>query len=145
MRPLGSAVFLAIGLALSGCAGTLDGFSTSSSEMIYPATSYYGAPIEAQGYYPEPTYGAPYGYSSPYGRREGWQEHEWQEHRGQGFRNEGRPAYIQQGQGGGNIARPVAQPRGFPAAPAPQAPPPARPQADTNRKLIDQLGFRPSR
>ena len=155
MRPVGLAAVLAMGLAVSGCGATLDGFSASSSETLYPTTSYYGAPIYTQGYYAEPAYGAPYGYQPggitsygylpQYGRQEGWREREY---RGQGFRNEGRPAYVQQGQGGGNLP-PAAQPRGFPAGPppqmAPQPPPAASPQADTNRRLVDQLGFRPSR
>ena len=160
MRPLGSAAVLVIGLAFSGCGATLDGFSTSSSETLYPATSYYGAPVYTQGYYAEPTYGAPYGYQPNaipsygypphYCRRDGggWRERQWQEHREQGFQHEGRPTYLQQGQGGGNIP-PAAQPRSFPAGPppqmAPQPPPATRSQADQNKRLVDQLGFRPSR
>jgi hypothetical protein len=157
---------LAIGLTLCGCDGTLDSLSGSSYHNGYVTDSYYGAPIySAQGYYPQPYYGAPYGYqpgyipSYPYqpgwGRGNGWrerewQEREWQERRGQAFRNEGHSRYIQPNQGAGNIPHMAVQPPSLGrAAPpqqlAPQPPPAATSQADQNRKLIDQLGFRPSR
>jgi hypothetical protein len=135
---------LVTGLALSGCAETFDGFATSPGQEVYAAPGYYGPPgYYAPGYYnaPGPVYVAPYGYQRGWGGgREDWRDHDRHDHGNpnfqsgsQQFHHDGRPPPM------------AGQPRMSPVAPPPAAaPPPARAQADQNRKLIDQLGFRPS-
>jgi len=161
MCRLGSVAVLGVGLVLSGCSGPLDSLSASSSQNVYSAPGYYGTPVDAaQGYYPQPYYAAPYsyqpGYAAPYpyqpswSGQDGWREHESHERRERAFQNEGRQSYDQQRQDHGNNPHIGAQPRSVaPIAPSPQVaaqpPPSARSQVDQNRKLIDQLGFRPSR
>jgi len=158
MRVTGSAI-LAAGLMLSGCEGAMSGLS-STNQDVYSAPGYYGTPTyAAPGYYNGPGYAAPYpyqpGYASPYTYapgwrdRDAWREHEQRERRDHAYENDGRSnGHAYQG------ARPTppisAQPHGFaPAASPPAAPvrpPPAPPpSAHQNQRLLDQLGFQPSR
>lgn len=159
MDPLKVTVVLATGLALAGCTGTLDGLSASSGQDVYSTAGYYGtAAYPVQGYYAQPDYAAPYpyppSYVTPYAYgpgwgegRERWREHEWREPREHTFQDEGRQPL--QRQDTRHVPQMAAQPRGLsPTAPPPQMaprPPAAGPQVDQNRKLLDQLGFRPSR
>ena len=157
MDPLKVTVVLATGLALSGCAGTLDGLSPSSGQDAYSTQGYYGtSAYSAQGYYAQPGYAAPYayppGYVTPYaygpgwgGGRERWHEHEWRERR-----DDHAFPLGQQRQDTRQVPQMAVQPRSLtPTVPppqmAPRPPPAAGPQADQNRKLLDQLGFRPTR
>ncbi len=146
MDPLKVTVVIATGLALAGCAGTLDDLSASSGQDVYVTPGYYGtAAYSVQGYYAQPGYIAPYayqpGYIAPYaygpgwgGGRERWHDHEWHERRDHAFQNEGRQSFGPQRQD----TRQVPQI-------APRPPPAAGSEVDQNRKLLDQLGFRPSR
>ncbi len=151
----------ATGLTLSGCAGTLDGLSASSGQDTYATPGYYGTPAyPAPDGYAQPGYAAPSyqpGYVTPYvyegGSERGgdsWREHEWRERQQHAFQNEGREPLGQQRQDVRHVPQMTAQPRSMvPTAPSPrmvpQPPPAARPPADQNKKLLDQLGFRPSR
>lgn len=159
MYGLRRAAVLAMGLTLMACDGTLDGLSFSTSEDVYASPGYYGQPPYVQEHYAAPGYIAPYPYSpgfgGPYvaepgwGGRNGWREHEWREGREGGFSHEDRRSFSQPRQDPGNGSRVAVQPQSTaPAAPPPiasQPPPAVRPQEDQNRKLLDQLGFRPSR
>jgi hypothetical protein len=155
MRRLGSAAVLVIALMLSGCEG-LDSFAAPSNS--YTTSSYYGTPMyAAQGYYAQPYYAAPYGYQpgymppyaygfpnaygSPWGGRPSWREREW--NRDQAFQNEGRQHFNRPSQVP-NVPPVAAPPRSLPSAVSSQ-PPAAGAQATENRRLLDQLGFRPSR
>jgi hypothetical protein len=93
-------------------------------------------------------YAYQYTYQPSWGGRDGWREREWRERRERAFRNEGQP-YSQQRQNVRIVPQIAAQPRSLaPVVPPQQSatqPSAAGPQADQNRKLIDQLGFRPSR
>lgn len=112
---------LAVGLALSGCAGNLGGASIFG-ETGYPAQpdtyacGAYGAPYADYGYVP--SYGYAPGYEAPYGvpptfvapfvyeqpRRDWRREQEWREHGGDWNRGQshvwagppgtGHPAYV---------------------------------------------------
>lgn len=161
MDPLKVTIVLATGLVLSGCAGTLDGLSASSGQDVYSTPGYYSTSANSvQGYYAQPGYAAPYAYSSDYitpyvygpgwGGHERWHEHEWRERRDHAFQNEGRQPLGQQHQDTRQVPQMAVQPRSLaPTVPPPQmAPrpqPAAGPQVDQNRKLLDKLGFRPSR
>ncbi len=161
MDPLKAAVVLATGLALSGCAGTLDSLSASSGQDVYSTPGYYGTPAyPVQGYYAQPGYAAPSyppGYVTPYvigpgsgEGRERWREHEWREHKEHTFQDEGRQPFGLQRQDARQVPQMAAQPRSMgPTVPppqmAPRPPPAAGPQVDQNRQLLNQLGFRPSR
>lgn len=159
MHRVASAAGLAVGLAVSGCAGSMDSFSTSSDQSFYSTPGYYAVPSGgAPGYYAappyyaspypyQPGYAAPYLYQRPWGGRDGWREREWHERDAREFRNEGHQRFNQQP--GIQVPHMSSQPPNMtPAAPArPLAaqPPAARSPADQNRNAIDQLGFRPSR
>ena len=155
-------LLLAAGLTLSGCAGALEGVSEPSGQSVATAPGYYGTPVyPAQGYEPppgyvtsypyQPAYVAPYGYGAAgrESREREWREREWREHRERdaAYQRESRPAFEQQRR---DDRRPppmasqpqgMGQPRGAPPAP----PPAASSQVDQNKRMIDQLGFRPSR
>jgi hypothetical protein len=158
MYGLRAGAVLAMGLTLSACDGTLAGLSSTSAQEVYASPGYYGSP-SAYGPYAEPGYVAPYTYQPGYGGSYGygpgwgggwggWREHEGRERRERAFHNDDRP-FSQPPQGPGNVPHMAAQPRNLaPAAPPPMAaqpPPAATPQVQQNRKLLDQLGFRPSR
>lgn len=158
MRVAGSAATL-VGLMLSGCEGTLSDLSVPDQD-VYSAPSDYGMPMySTPGSYAEVGYVTPYayqpGYVSPYAYPRRWREHdrwreyEWREHREHAFERKGR-VYGQHHQGVQSPPTMAAQSRSFvPAAPPAALPvrPPsvATPQADQNRRLLDQLGFRSSR
>lgn len=142
-----AAAIVAAGLTLCGCDGTLDSLSASSTQNAYPAASYYGAPVySTPGYYSEPYHGAPYGYQpgyayrSPSGGGNDWRERDRHERTEQAFRNEGHQSPVQPSPGG-RVSSMGGQPQHLAAQPAPAA----TSQTDQNKKLIDQLGFRPSR
>lgn len=155
----GSAATLAMGLMLSGCEGTLSDLSVPTQD-VYSAPGDYGMPMySAPGSYVEFGYATPYayqpGYASPYayphrwGEHDRWREHEWRERQEHAFESDGR-GYGQHHHGVPSPPAMAAQPRSFapvaPPAALPVRPPSvATPQADQNRRLLDQLGFRPSR
>jgi len=147
-----------MGPTLSACDGTPGGLSSTSGQEVHASLGHDGPPLySAYGPHAGPGYVAPYAYQPGYGgscgyepgwggRRDGWREHEG---RGRGERASKMTAALQSATSG-----PRQRPNGRPAAePAPIAPlrmaspppPAARPQVDQNRKLLDQLGFRPSR
>jgi len=112
-------IILVSTLMLSACEGPASG---------YPG--YSGAP----GYYTAPGYGyaAPYAYEPvrPYSYGPSWSERErWREHQ----------------ERGGAVHQHDEHARNPPSMPQPQpARPPASSQTEHNRRLLEQLGFRPS-
>jgi hypothetical protein len=158
MNGLKAAALLAGGLVLSGCDV---GGSTYSEQESYGAPGYYGTPGYAPSGYGGPSgYAAPYGYQpgyvAPYAYGPGFRGDGGHEHRDHEFHHDGGRPINQQPQGGRQEGGrqeggrqgppPGVQPHApVPAAPMAARPPPAAaPQADHNRKLIDQLGFKPS-
>jgi hypothetical protein len=157
MRPLTMATMLAIGLTLSGCAGMLEGPGTfpdqevtvgSYNTLAYPAygaSDYYARPAYVAPYAYQPAYITPYAYAPVWGEgRDRWRDREWREHQERSFQNEGRLPLSQQRHDSPQAPQMAIQRRPPPQM-APQPSPAPRPQADQNRKLLDQLGFRPSR
>ena len=158
MDGLRSAAIVLVGLTLSACDGTLDSFSSTSTQATYATPGYYGSPAYAEGPYAAPGYVVPYGYAPAYGEfysyepgwgaRPGWHEHQWGDRRDRRFENEDRHLRDQQPHDLGSLSPMTSQPRNFtPVAPTA---PPARPQppgaqADQNQKPLGQLGFRPNR
>jgi hypothetical protein len=137
MRMTGSTITLAFGLLLSGCEGTLSDLS-GTAPNAYP------------GYYTEPGYVTPYAYQPGYDPypyppqwedHDHWHEHEWRQRRENGFENE---RYGQRRQSP-QPSPPVAAQQPHSSAPPARSPSIAPPQTDQNRRLLDQLGFRPSR
>jgi hypothetical protein len=134
MRPLTTATTLAIGLILSGCtAYSLDG-----------APDYYGRPAYVAPYAYQPAYIPPYAYGPGWEEgRDRWHDREWREHEERSYQNRGRPPLNQQSHDSRQPPQMAIQRP--PPHMASQPPPPARPPADQNRQLLDQLGFKPSR
>jgi hypothetical protein len=158
MDGLRSAAIVLIGLILSACDGTLDSFSSTSTQASYATPGYYGSPIYAEGPYAEPGYVVPYSappahggfysYEPGWGARPGWHEHQWEDRRDRRFENEDRRLHDQQRHDLSGLSPMPAQRRSFtPLAPAPPLarPQPSGGQADQNQKLLGQLGFRPNR
>jgi len=155
MDPLKIASSLALGLTLSGCAGMLEGPAAfpdqevtvgSYSTSAYPAGApgYYARPVYVAPYAYQPTYVTPYAYAPGWGEgRDRWRDRDWREHQERSFQNEGRPRLSQQGHESRQASQMAIQRPAPQVAPQPSAA--ARPQADQNRKLLDQLGFRSSR
>jgi hypothetical protein len=148
MNGLKAAALLAGGLGLSGCDV---GGSTYSEQESYGAPGYYGAPAYAPLGYGGPSgYAVPHGYQpgyvAPYAYGPGFRGDGGHEHREHEFHHDGSRPINQQPQGVRQGPPPGVQPHApVPAAPTAARPPPAAsPQADHNRKLVDQLGFKPS-
>lgn len=119
-------------LGLAGCASMADSGS-------YGSAGYYGTPeYYSPGYY-SPSYASLYGYSpAPYAYGPGWAsgQDRWREH--ERHEHLGGPPHVQGVPPAGH-PMPMAHPTPPPAPPAA-----AGPQVEHNRKLLDQLGFRPS-
>lgn len=148
MRMPGSAIALAVGFMLSGCEGALNDLPGNNQDS-YAAPGYYTAPGYVIPYAYQPDYAEPYPYASGWQDHDHWREHEWRERREHAFENEDRPR-GQRYQGAQPSPSMAGQPRGsVPAAPPPasplRSPSAATPQVDQNKRLLDQLGFRPSR
>ncbi len=153
---LRSALILATGLALSGCAGALDGTAAFGGGAPYPAPPYdyaYGGSYVDPGYAPpygyqpgyvapyayQPTYVAPFAYQQPgWDRRydrDRYDHGDWSHHDADW--NHGQP-HVWAGQPGGHPVNLTPPP-----APRP-APPPHAPDART-QQFMDALGFKPNR
>lgn len=155
MNALRSAAVLAMGLTLSACDGSWNGPALLPSQGVYTASDYYGyaAPgAYAGGYiapYPyQPSYGP--SYAPSWDSREDWRDRRWHERRERAVQQDGHQPDSEHHQNLRAVPRMTAQPQNFapPAPPPPSAQPSApaaRPTAGQNRKLLDQLGFRPSR
>ena len=156
MESLKLAVIGVAGLMLSGCADILDSPASSPGQGVYANSGNYGvAAYPTPGYYAQPGYVAPYPYPyqptyvTPYGYNPGWggdrdhwRDHDWRDHAEHAYQNDHWQAQAAS-RPEGRQAPPVAAP---PHNVAPSAPPPApQSQAAHNQKLLDQLGFRPSR
>ena len=155
MEALKVVAVLATGLMLSGCDGMPGGMSAASGQNAYGAPDYYGAPAyPGPDYYGQPGYGSSSYqrvYVAPYGRDRGFEgghDRDWREHNGRALRNEGREPMGQQRQDVRQTPQ-MAPPSHSFSPPAPRMdvrpPPAASPQVEQNKRLIDQLGFRPTR
>ena len=155
MHALRSAAVLAMGLTLSACDGSWNSPALLPNQDVYTASDDYGyaAPGAYAGGYVAPyPYQLPYGppYGSNWNRREDWRSGGWRERRERAVQEGGHQPDSQHHQDLHAVPQITAQPRSFapPLLPPPSAQPSARaasPPADQNRKLLDQLGFRPSR
>jgi hypothetical protein len=110
---------MGLGLVLVGC----DTYQGGSG-------AYYGGPMYSRGFYTAPGYPVPYGYQPGWRggeapRGQNWRERQWRSNQPE-----------------------VQRPAPAPAAPSARAPAPpsaTNSQASENRRLLDQLGFQPSR
>jgi hypothetical protein len=150
---LRSAMILAAGLALSGCAGGLDGTAVFGGGDPYAAQPYdyaYGGP-----YYAPPPYGyqpgfvAPYGYQSTYVapfayQQPGWGGRDWQhEHDHDHDHGAYHGGDWNHGQPHGWAGQPGGHPVNLtPPAPRPAPPPAHAPDARTQQQQLENaLGF----